>query len=170
MRPLRPSIPKSGVDLKVQAWSSASQDDTYSAAGEALTMLRGLWGWPMEQRRDKVQTDFVACVAAEILRNGMPLTCAGIEFLQLSCERMWVAVSCTRVQRCNQVGSRARLREALHELVGCMIGSSVYSCLQIWMPDHYGIIWQVGGMATRSASSSANLRCLAQVSRCRSMG
>ena len=80
-------------------------------------MLRGLWGWPMEQRRDKVQTEFVACVAAEIMRNGMPLTCAGIEFLKLSREKMRVAVSCTRVQRGNQVavGSRA-LREALHEL------------------------------------------------------
>ena len=70
----------------------------------------------MEQRRDKVQTEFVACVAAEVMRNGMPLTCAGIGFLQVSRKKMRVAVSCTRVQRGNQVGSRARLREALHEL------------------------------------------------------
>lgn len=45
-------------------WSSASQDDTYSAAGEAIKMLRWLWGWPTEQRGDKVQNEFVACVAA----------------------------------------------------------------------------------------------------------
>ena len=133
-------------------------------------MLRGLWGWPMEQRHDKVQTEVVACVAAEIMRNGMPLTCAGIGFLQLSREKMRVAVSCTRVQRCNQVHCGKQSAEGSPALAGCMIGSSVYSCLQILMPDYCGMIWQVGGMATRSASSSVNLRCLAQVSGCRSMG
>ena len=58
-------------------------------------MLRGLWGWPMEQRRDKVQNEFVAFVAAEIMRNKVPLTCAGIAFLKSSREKMRVAVSCT---------------------------------------------------------------------------
>lgn len=104
------------------------------------------------------------------MRNGMPLTCAGIAFLKSSREKMRVAVSCTRVQRCNQVHCGKQSAEGSPALAGCMIGSSVYSCLQNSMLDHYGIIWQVGGTATRSASSSANLRYVAQVSRCRSMG
>ena len=49
----------------------------------------------MEQRRDKVQNEFVAFVAAEIMRNKVPSTCAGIAFLKSSREKMRVAVSCT---------------------------------------------------------------------------